>query len=229
MISKILKGAVIASVFAAGSYGVEPTIKTAELHGSAQTDKRILGGIKNANKVGKVTRETLGLTCGDDFVIKGHDFKHGAYWVEKGNCKRHYSNIIPASKAYRYGVYYGTWRDITKGKTEYTDTKTVVEVSNRCYFTGKFDGTGGLKRSEWKRIGDNKVELHIGNYSYKGDENELGDDYHPSSAEEHKKAWNIFNSPLNCSEVPQHEKWTVYQKIDGKWQITARQTFIINP
>jgi len=227
--TKVLKGAVIASVFAVSSYSGEPTIKTAELHGSAKTDKRILDGINNANKTGKVTRKTLMLTCGDDFRIKGKDFKHGAYWVEKGSCKRHHSNVIPASKAYRYGVYYGSWDEITKGKIEYADTRTVVEVSNRCYFIGKFDGKSGLKRSEWKRISENKVELHIGNYAYKGDESDLGDDYNPMSIEDHKKAWNIFDSPLNCSEVPQREEWTVYQKINGKWKVVGREKFIINP
>ena len=177
----------------------------------------------------KNAKGTLLLNCGDDFIPKGKDFKHGAYWVEKGNCKRHYSNIIPVGKAYRYGVYYGTWEDITKGKVDYADTKTVVEVSNRCYFISKFNGKTGLKRNEWKRIGDNKVELYIGDYVYKGDENEFGDDYNPTDINQHRKSWNIFNSPLNCSEVPQREKWTVYQKINGRWQITARQTFIINP
>jgi len=148
----------------------------------------------------------------------GSDFKHGAYWQDKNTCERHYQTTVPSKQARGMGIYNGLWSKITNNKTDYADTKLTIKRSNKCFF---LDKVNGWKRSEWKVVGDNTVELHIGEFSDKGAELGL------NGTNSKKDAWNVFNSPLNCSETPSKEEWTVHQKINGRWIKTAHAKFYI--
>jgi len=234
MISKLLKGMVIASVFAVGGYGGDGTIKSIEVHGGLINNKQVRKEVSEIAKAGdihkidikKMQKKDCSLTF---YPLDGSDFKHGARWQDKYTCEWHYSNVVPMSKTRTYGIYNGLWSRINKN-TEYADTRIRIKRSNRCYFIDKekVKGDGGFKRNEWKVIGDDTVELHMGLYAYKGGELDIPDE-NRSNYEVHKDAWNVFDRPLNCSDVPSREEWTVYQKVNGRWQITARQTFVINP
>jgi len=159
-----------------------------------------------------------------EFVPK-NDFKHGAFYLSTKDCKRHNGSTFSAKNTHAYGVYFGEWRRITHGKKDYAPTKLRVRVSNHCYFLEK-GGENGFKRSDWRKIDDDTIEINRYEYYAKGADIGVSDF---SDIKDRKKAWNVFDMPLNCAEEPQREEWTILQKVDGRWQVTAKQRFIINP
>jgi hypothetical protein len=156
--------------------------------------------------------------------IKGYERINGAYWVDK-DCTAHNSTTISKKKAKEYGIFYWDWQIKTKGKIDYVKTKIEIKRSNRCFYLKK--GKNGWSRKEWKRKSDDTVEISMGDYCCKGAELTL---IEAKDKEDLKKNyWNVFDMPLNCSEAPSFEWWTVKQKINGKWKVVGREKFIINP
>lgn len=226
---RILKGGLVSLIITAGiSYADDSRkIKSIEVHGGLEKSKNVqreIAEIKKAGNINKVDfkkmqKKDCSLTV---YPIDGSDLKHGAYWQDKKTCERHYSTIVPSKKALSMGIYNGLWSRINKSdKTDkmYMDTKLTIKRSNKCFFLQKTKD--GWKRNEWKIIGERTVELYMGLFSDKGAELDL------NGTDANKDAWNVFNSPLNCSETPSGEEWTVHQKVNGSWIETAHAKFYI--
>jgi len=224
MKSKILIGLVLGALVSPCFADNSGDIKSIEVHGDLMKNKNVQNEVKEIAKAGNI--ENLDIkkmqekNCNMVFYpLDGSDLKHGAYWQDKYTCERHYGTVIPSKKARQIGIYNGLWSRITKNKTEYADTKLTIKRSNKCFFLEK--GKNGWRRNEWKATGDRTVELHIGLFSDKGAEMGL------SGTQKNKDAWNVFNSPLNCSETPSSEEWTVHQKLNGRWIETGHAKFYI--
>lgn len=139
----------------------------------------------------------------------------GAYWVDlAGN--RHSGNMFQWHKAKSYGVDYG----MVKGMG-YVKIKVRSTVRNRCYFLAK--GKDGWRRNEWRKVNYNTVDLFFGDSGFHGAE--LVVDNNASKSE----VWDVFGMGFDCSEVPQYEKWVIYEKSGRGWKIIGRQDFVIEP
>lgn len=139
----------------------------------------------------------------------------GAYWIDLAGNK-HSGNMFQWHKAKEYGVDYGT----VKGDG-YVKIKVRSTVRNRCYFLAK--GADGWRRDEWRKINYNTLELDFGDSGFHGAE--LGVDHNASN----KTAWNVFGVDWDCSDVPQYEKWVIYEKSGRGWKVIGRQAFVIEP
>ena len=210
-------------------------INSIEVHGGLMKNKQVREEVAEIAKAGNIhkvdAKKMQEKDCSLIFYPKdGSDFKHGARWQDKNTCKWHYGTIVPTGRAREYGIYNGLWSRIKKGM-QYADTRLIIKRSNKCYFLPKEEkpGDGNFKRSEWKVVGPNTVEIHMGLYSGKGFSMWLDDDLGKSDYEEHKNMWNVFNSPLDCSDVPSREEWTIKQKVNGRWIVTGRATFDLEP
>ena len=140
----------------------------------------------------------------------------GAYWVDIAG-KKHSGNMFQWHKAKSYGVDYG----MVKGMG-YVKIKVRSTVRNRCYFLAK--GKGGWRRNEWRKVNYNTVELDFGDSGFYGAS--LMIDHNSSNK---KTAWDVFGMGWGCSEVPQYEKWVIYEKSGRGWNIIGRQDFVIEP
>lgn len=229
---KVFVWAAAATVFCAGGNG---DIDTIEVHGGLMKNKQVREEVAQIAKAGNINKVDFEKMQKKDcslivYPMDGSDFRHGAYWQDEKTCKWHYETIVPTSRARGYGIYNGWWMRIKKGM-EYADTKIIIKRSNKCYFLPKEEkpGDGGFKRSEWKVVGPNTVEIHMGLCSDKGDYMGLDGDHKKSDYEEHKGMWNVFDSPLDCSAIPSREEWTIKQKVNGRWVVTGRATFYLEP
>lgn len=230
------KIAVLMAVLVAAAVAGDGDIYTIEVHGGLMKNKQVREEVAQIAKAGNINKVDFKKMQEKDcslivYPLDGSDFRHGAYWQDEKTCKWHYETIVPTSRARGYGIYNGSWMRIKKGM-EYADTKLIIKRSNKCYFLPKEEkpGDGNFKRSEWKVVGPNTVEIHFGLYADKGVFLGLGaDDPKKSDYEEHKDMWNVFDSPLDCSDVPSREEWTVKQKVGGRWVVTGRATFYLEP
>ncbi len=231
-----IKKIVIAGVLAIGisHYQLvadDGDIKSIEVRGNPMQNADVQSEVDILKKAGNINNVDFKKMQEDNcnLVVRpmdGSDFKHGAYWQDKDTCERHYSTIVPSKKALGMGIYNGSWARINKSSDVdkiYADTKLTIKRSNKCFFLGKeiVKNDGGLKRNKWKVVGDRTVELHTGLYLDKGEFLLL------KGTDSKKEAWNVFNSPLNCSETPSSEEWTVHQKVNGRWVQTGHAKFYI--
>jgi len=210
MISKLLKGAVIASVFAAGVFGVNvPCLSDKEfLKIFPDRDPRIDPDNQQQRK-----------ELDKRFAEYG-----GTVWCQNclGSCER--ENNIPlgvADTSIHIGCGYG------KKATKYK-FKVIVKQKNPCFVVDNNYKPYGVKI---RKIDDHTVELikdrddwcdvNLFNFGRRG----LSYLYKPNEINPNK-VHNVLGKSLQCLKHDNTETWTLYTKQpDGSYKFFSKETF----
>jgi len=226
-----MKQIIAVGLLACLGYAGNGEIKRIEVHpqlaGNPQVQKEVKA-MKKAGNIHTIKAEDLAKRddggCGMTYNFGGYK---GEYWQEMKTCKMRWAQAtktkhIPYYKAYIYGVDYGA---LDNGAY----TKVRIWRERPCMFLDKSE----YDRVNWRKIDDHTVEVAVvvkGHpdimYGVKG--GEMVPSENPNNPD---KAWLVIGNNWTCSEVPNVEKWTVYQrkKKSDRWKQVAKGTFYLDP